>query len=221
MIALSRVVFGLLLLCLGLELSYAQGLLLREPGTTFSTSQPRRKKSLTIAYSHIALQTLVPTALGLAMTSNSSAENNAVGTLGGFFLIYGLCVGPSAGNFYVGDIGGGLGGIGLRSVGGGLMVMGIIFSALADHSSTSEDVGANNGYNEWPGTPFIVTGSFLYVGGTIWNLYRMHSLNRRPKPSALLGESQPIRPSANWSLAFAPWLNPRSHAAGLQLQVGY
>lgn len=153
-----------------------------------------KEKSPRTAFLLSVLGTTFPFALSLA--SNRIQSNVFTFAVGSAFL-----VGPSLGFFYGGLIGRGLVGVGLRALGGGLMVIGIVnlVEAIFGEENSAESVTI----------PFYA-GAGIVIGSIIWDLATVKSAVRK--------RNEKIRER---TLALSPFLNPRTRTVGLSLQISF
>lgn len=146
-----------------------------------SETQPRAERKdayenmKTKAYAWSILGTLVP--VGTAyLIANHVDSDHAVGV--GWMAATGLFLGPSLGQFYAHSSGQAALGMGIRFL-GGIMVVGGIAQALSSICVDLDYVPGDPGSQKHcpdtrdsnEGTPLILAGAFAHLGGTLYSLF--------------------------------------------------
>jgi len=140
---------------------------------------------------------LVGTAVPLAAVAAGAAGAGDLGAAG----MVGLLFGPSLGYFYGGLFWRGLLGIGIRSVGAGVMMIAFL-------GSWFEGWGGDANAEDW-GTLALV-GAGIMLGSATWDLAAVKgAVNRR---NIRLQEK---------TFALSPFLNPRTKSVGLSIRLSF
>lgn len=177
-----------------------------------NTVKPSETVSISGAYWRSVLHTTVPI-IGGAIIAN---QGDVLPMVGGITVLYGVFIGPSMGNFYVEDYSGGIGGIAWRAGGAVAAVFGF---AIAIGCAFSDDGDGCNG--EDPAiAASLIGGAAAYVGGTIWQLWRIPRHARQKNRLGL----ESVSPSAqnkitalSWNLS--PTWDPTRQAIGAQFAL--
>ena len=131
------------------------------------------------------------------------------------FILYGLLIGPSMGNVYLGDYSGAFQG-GISRLGGSAIGMAGLMT-MAVCSFVSENPGEGNVGCLVLGGPIMVAGAAVATVGTVRQLRNLPEVARaRKKVSRKDAEND-----ASIRLALLPIWNPQRKALGLSLTAAY
>lgn len=175
-----------------------------------STPLPRTANG---ALGRALLHTVVP--IGAGALAAAVAPEAGGGIIGGGAMVYGVFIGPSMGNFYLGDSHGGTLGIVSRGIGSGIMVLGFGMALGCALNSWGDDHGASR-CNETTPLVLFVGGGATFLGGTLWNLSRLSKAARLREAEYSLARHQPVV-----RLAATPTWNRVNNAMGMQVAISY
>jgi hypothetical protein len=141
--------------------------------------------------------TLIPAGAGLAILANSDQDS-----LGGSLLLLGALAGPSAGQYYLGEVGTGLAFTGGRALSAGLLYAGLGLSLAGAFDCFFECEGPqiDHSSEHTAGAVLMVLGGASYLAFTIWDI--------ADSTHTAIERSQPVQ-----SLALSPLFVPPPSAS--------
>lgn len=129
-------------------------------------------------------------------------------TLGGFLIVEGIIIGPSAGNMYAEHTKTVLKGIGARIAGGGMLVIGSYFTILDEFAKPAGENGSDG---------LAVAGAVLFFSGTGVIIYSfVHDLFKSAENVRKYNQKNQGK-----DFAISPVYFPKEKAAGISLSVRF
>jgi hypothetical protein len=151
---------------------------------------------------------VLATALPLIAGAQIPASENKNSNLTGILWLGGILIGPSAGQFYAASPGTGMLGIGLRSTGLALFVIGL--KSAFNSWGCSDDGGSN--CDESGGATFMVIGSLTFIGGGLYSLFdaalAADRFNDRERKTEAFGWTPTLAPGRDgvWKSGAVAWM---------------